>query len=172
MIVFRDDDISKDTDLKQFRVIHEMFLKHNVTHVIAVIAKDIEKHVELIRYIRTTPNFEVQLHCYDHIDLTKNHDVARYHLRAGKKILERIFNGRVTIWYPAWNKVDDYLIEIANELLLIPKPEKISLSNFISLTNHSNFSNISETINFHYWADECKDLDLALQRYNKIRNNK
>lgn len=171
-VVFRDDDIGfahtahkgeivMDYDFitKKFIDIDQLFIKYGVKHTIAVIAKDIDKATELVEYIKDHPHIDVQLHCWTHDDFTELTQTEIFdQLKKGKQILKEAFGKDVKIFYPPYNKVNDLVVRTAETLGLKTSFLKMSLQNY--LNGYTN-----DVINFHYWADECKDLENALKKY-------
>ena len=157
-LVFRDDDVSKDTDLKRFKEIHEFFNKYEVTHTIALICKDIEQNKALVKYIKSQKNIDIQIHCWEHKNLTENLQTLSGELQKCLQIIRTIFGKQPTILYPPWNKTSFSVNNIARSLRLTVSAEKISLSQYLKGVK-------GEVINFHSWADECVDLEPALKKY-------
>lgn len=145
-MIFRDDDISYRTKLENFKKVHELFEQCNVVHTIALMAKDIEKAPDLIAFINSK-NIDVQLHCWDHIDLTLNHDRVKEHLQQGIDCIKKQFNKTPTILYPPWNLTDSTVNSIAQELGLTVCADKISLNQYLRARGDVK----EKVINFHSW---------------------
>lgn len=154
MITFRDDDIGFNNDINEFKAIHEIFNKYKVIHTIAVIAKDIDqpKFSPLVRYIRKQKNIDVQLHCWEHTRVTPKEFSVQLPQAIDK--IQKVF-GRPMVFYPPWNEVAPWMIATCKENNIIINASKISLSQYLRGVR-------GETINFHYWSDECKDLEAAI----------
>lgn len=167
-MIFRDDDISCFTNLDDFKRVHDLFNKYETLHTIALIAKDIERHPSLIDYIKSQSNIDVQLHCWDHIDLTECHIITvKASLEHGIQKMEEIFNKIPTILYPPWNRSDERLEEACKEQKLEVSHKKISLPQYIKFNGDVSES----TINFHYWAaQEVMYLEAALIIYNQRKH--
>lgn len=162
-MIFRDDDISCFTNLEDFKRVHDLFIKYETVHTIAVIAKDIEKHPELVNYIKIYQEnglIDVQLHCWDHVDLTKGNESAiMIDLENASFKLREVLGIMPEILFPPWNKHDDRLDRIADSLCLKVSSKKISLSQYIKAGGDVD----CETINFHYWSpQEVMFLETAL----------
>ncbi len=131
-------------------------------HVIAVIARDMNQAPELVNYVRNNPNIEVQLHCWEHIDYTVQHDKIPEHLKLSVKELEKHLGVRPTIWYPPWNKTDEKMEHHAANMGMTVSTQTGHLAQYIRKQTEM------ETISLHYWADEdCMLLETALQIYTK-----
>lgn len=159
MIIFRDDDISVDTDLKKFKAVHELFNKYNVLHTVALICKDIEQNKPLLKYLKSQKNIDVQVHAWEHFNFQEN--LARLHteLPQAVEIVTRHFK-KPTILYPPWNKSSIGVEKIAWNNGLKVMADKISLSQYLRGVK-------GNVINMHYWSSECSDLEAALIKYTK-----
>lgn len=165
-MIFRDDDISVHTDLAVLKPVHDIFKKYLVMHTVAIIAKDIDMNTELIMYLKKE-NFDVQLHCFEHYNFTEvpleklDTDLLRsinMFKRCGLDVPKTL--------YPPWNLTnqsvnvmawDKHRLEVSNK--------KCSLSYYVA---HNGNIDV-DVVNFHYWDDECKDLDEALRIYTSKR---
>lgn len=167
-MIFRDDDPSYLTtgdSFEQFKQVQDTFDRYNLTHTIALIAKNIELNPALIDYINSK-NIDVQLHCWDHMDMTTVEVILYDQLYKGVEAIKKYFKNPPTKLYPPWNKVDDKVRSIAKELGLDCDEEKLSLPQYIRVKGH-----VSEhTVNFHYWAyDDRFLIDTALEIYKNRR---
>lgn len=150
-MIFRDDDISCFTNVDDFKRVHELFNKYNVTHTIAVIAKDIDKNSELIEYILSQSNINVQLHCWDHVDMTQLNEIElQWAFSKGVSCLKTWLKKNPTILYPPWNKHSTPMDEKAKMFDMTVSSKKISLAQYIKFGGDVG----EETINFHYWAPQ------------------
>src|ERR1700754_4228100 len=113
-MIWRDDDISYMTDLAKFARVQDLFDKYKVKHTIAVIAQDIYQNPDLIAFIKSH-DIDVQLHCYEHIDMTSDPELVS-NLEMGAILIERWFGKRPTTLFPPWNKADESVKMVA-ELL-------------------------------------------------------
>ena len=68
-MTWRDDDISAQTKVRELLLADDILQAAGLRHTVAVIAKDIEDHRELIDAIRER-RMDVQVHCWTHDDLT------------------------------------------------------------------------------------------------------
>lgn len=163
--IFRDDDIDVETKLDRFIKIHEIFNKYEITHTIAVITNNIEKRPDLINYIKSQNNIDIQLHCGRHIDHTIDLVDSENSLKQGITDIERIFNKTPTIFYPPWNRSNSKVEELCENLGLTVSNNKVSLSQFCN-------GIFKPVVNFHFWADECVDLERAiLIELTLLKNN-
>lgn len=137
------------TDLRKFKAVHDIFNDYNVTHTIAVICNKVGKNGDLIDYINAHNNFDIQIHCWDHIPMTENENLTDDLVNCVYKI-ESVFGKKPTTVYPPWNLSNQKVIDIANGLGLIVSAEKISLSAYIRTLGHVK----ERVVNFHYWAEQ------------------
>jgi peptidoglycan/xylan/chitin deacetylase (PgdA/CDA1 family) len=158
-MIFRDDDVSKDTDLKRFKAIHDLFNKYGVLHTVALICKDVEQNKPLLKFLKSQKNIDVQVHAWEHFnfqtDLSKLHE----QLPLAVELVTKHFN-KPTVLYPPWNKSSIGVERIAWDNGLKVMADKISLSQYLRGVK-------GNVINFHFWADECDDLEAALKKYTK-----
>lgn len=162
-IIFRNDDVGYLTKLDDFTFVQDMFNRRKIKHTLALIAKDIEKNPRLIDYILAN-DIDVQLHCYEHIDLTTDHTKVEDQLRSGIHQIEINFGKRPTILYPTWNKTDAFVDRVAEDLGLRVSATKLSLSQYVRVNGDVK----EDTINFHYWAySDLMFLEIALKIYNE-----
>src|SRR5665213_576524 len=131
-IQWRNDDIQKDTDLKRFKEIHTLFNTYGVQHTIAIIAKDFELNKPLVKYIKSQKNISVQLHCWEHYDLTTDRERFSIDLPLAIKKVVDIFGKRPTILFPPWNRTSVGINGIASFNGLKVSSHKISLTNYLN----------------------------------------
>lgn len=172
-VTFRDDDVlyypgvgnEVGTNyVEKFFKTHELFEKYKVKHVVAILASGICNNRELVTYIKAHPLIDIQLHGWEHIDYTQNHDKAERHFAESIDLIKSTFSKSPTVWYPPWNKTDDFLKNICKKLGMEVSYIKVSTNNFVTYPENN------VTINFHYWAkcdtdylEEC--LKIYKERY-------
>ena len=165
-MIFRDDDIHFETDLRRFKHIDSLFIEYGIEHHIAVICHRMGLHTELIDYIHKHPHIIPQIHGWEHIDYTVNHNLIREHLTLCIKQMQYLGFAKPTIFFPPWNRTDDVINFVAGELGLIVLHEKNTLTDFIQ----GNPLVPGDIINFHYWADmdsQMLEPALRIERENR-----
>lgn len=165
-MIFRDDDISYLTKLEDFKRVHSLFEKYNVMHTVAVIAKDLDKNPELVEYLKSNKLIDVQLHCWEHYDMSiTDKDTLYKDISEGIRTIIDILGVEITTLYPPWNKSSEILEDVAvGELGLTVSNKKITLSAYIRCAGQVE----EDVINFHYWADsECIFIEPALKIYSQ-----
>ena len=182
-IIFRDDDINFLTDLDQFKRVDSLFKLYKVDHTIAVIAKDIDKNQDLVKYIKENPHIKVQLHAWQHVDFTKmDESKLTEHFTMGINKLTEVFGIKPTTWYPPWNRTNSFVNSVAIKCNLIPSWKQTSLMYYVQRNSvvydiKNKVQNAHRldfgVINFHYWADsDMMFLDPALENYANSRSHR
>lgn len=165
-MIFRDDDISHKTDLTRFKQVHEMFAGKKAVHTIAIICKDLELNQPLIDYINECGDFEIAIHCWEHVDLTtlSHQEIGIHFFKAINCIYSnfKVIKKPITL-FPPWNISNEKIERYAKDWCMVVSNEKISLSQYIKGIK-------ADVVNFHHWSDEIKDLPKAIEIYES-RNN-
>lgn len=166
-LVWRDDDIGFETDIDTLMLVDDFFQLHRVTHTIAVMVDKLHKRPDLVEFIRAR-GMDVQLHCWDHIDLSKEpREQLHDHLSVAVEEVNALFGKRPTVLYPPWNRSSDLVREVAAAVGMVVHDQKISLEAYIRTGGGVK----EHTINFHYWATQERDLiPQALEIYRRRRN--
>lgn len=147
---------SNEESLKRFIAVDELFIKYNKVHTIAVIADEIEKAEGLVEYINAHPHIDLQLHGWQHILYTENHNIADNHFKWGIEKLQNIFGKTPTVFYPPWNASDSFIEETANKHGMEVSFKHITLEAYIMGAK-------GDVINFHYLYDSPLIIEKALQ---------
>lgn len=164
-LIWRDDDISAQTNVWELLLADDVLRAAGLRHTVAVIAKDIEDHVELIDAIRER-RMDVQLHCWTHDDLTIDRESLR-NLASGVETIEQVFGQRPTVLYPPWNRADGMVYEVAESLGLRVSNQKVSLQKYIKVGGDV----AEDVVNFHYWSEEERALLLeAIDVFRRRRH--
>lgn len=162
-LIWRDDDISVDTNLEQLIRVDDILRVAGLTHTIAVIAEGFQTSTVLVDAI-VRRGMDVQLHCWRHDDLTTTPDLLKQ-LADGADMITRVFGQRPTVLYPPWNRSDERVEQAAASLGLRVSTEKVSLQQYIRVKGDV----AEDVINFHYWsAEERRLLPDAVQVYQRI----
>lgn len=149
-IVFRNDDLSRFTDLNQFRQVHELFIRYKTMHTVAVICRDLDQHTELIDYINNNRELiDIQFHCADHVDFTLNIPILNEQFEYGKTMLKKVFGVMPTVYYPTWNKVNAHTMDIAQRHGLETSYLKVSMEYYLKHLG----SVMYPVVNFHSWHE-------------------
>ena len=162
-MIWRDDDISRTTHLAHLLQVDDQFQLTGQTHTIACIMRDMLLRPDLITAIKGR-RMEPQLHCWTHDDLTTDTQSLRA-LPMAVQAMEDLFGVRPTVLYPPWNRSNERVEAMAEELGLTVACEKLSLQAYLRAGGY-----VQETVvNFHYWdAEESRLIGEALRVHTEI----
>jgi peptidoglycan/xylan/chitin deacetylase (PgdA/CDA1 family) len=65
-IIYREDDVSKLTDVSVLKYVHEQFLNNHLTHTVSFLCDGLEQNIPLIDYINKTHNWNLAIHGWNH----------------------------------------------------------------------------------------------------------
>jgi hypothetical protein len=164
-VKYRDDDISRDTDLNLFKKFHEVYKKHNEIHTIAVVARDLWKNRELTWYLEIEPLLDIQYHGLDHVDYSKmSIEQCRQELLEGVEYLESKLHRPIRVFYPPWNIEDKMVREVCAEMGLEYNNSRIEARDYLK-------GGMGERVNLHYWQDQ-EIIDEILSKDDKSNARK
>ena len=142
-MIYRDDDVSKYTDLTTIMKIHELFVLYNKVHTVTLLMEDLWESKGIWYWLMTAPNIDIALHGWGHSDYSKmTYDEIRENLLKCVIYWEsNIVRGgwkykKLTTFYPPWNKVSDDLRRVCEVCDL-----KIN-----------DCVDASKVYNFHWWT--------------------
>lgn len=146
-MTWRDDDISVLTNVVDFKKVHEIFNEYKQIHTIAILTKDLHKNTELVNYINSQDDIDIQVHAHEHIDFVfASNDEVRNQLNTCALTIEALFNVTPTVFYPPFNSCDERVIRIAKECGLKTSYEKVSPVYYMK----HNGNVMHDVVNFHY----------------------
>lgn len=165
-LIFRDDCISKETELAILKHVHEQFLNHHRTHTLSLICNGLERNIPLIDYINSTTNWNLCIHGWDYVNysLLSKTQIADDLDKCILKI-EELFGTVPETWYLPWN---GWTKESGFDL--VPRVADIAIYHGVDvdidcdhishavevLESHRNL--VTNTVYFHSW--ERADLEL------------
>jgi peptidoglycan/xylan/chitin deacetylase (PgdA/CDA1 family) len=156
-IIWRDDDIGKRTKVDVLGAVNDIFQRYGTPHTIAIMAAGLDERPDLVDLI-VERGMIVQLHCWDHEDLTRPEH--RADLPRALDMAERLFGKRPTVLYPPWNRTDAELDAFAARLGLTVSTVKLSLEQYIRARGDVD----EDVVNFHHWhVPEAVLLEQALR---------
>lgn len=156
MIIFRDDDAPVH-GMTHFITVHEMLREAGVVHTVSIICRNLSRYTEFVNYVNSDPEyFDPQFHCLDHIDHTQNHDIVRDQFEQGVKEFKDSFGFTPSVWYPTWNKTDNFCEVEAAALGMKTNAKKYSFGQF--LRKSVAVKDSGGVLNFHHWAKEERDV--------------
>ena len=154
--IIREDDFDPRYPASVVQKTHEMFLQKNLIHTLAVQVKrhsGVGHTQELINYINSTSNWDIQLHGWDHERYSdwEFNDIVR-DLYAAIGYCQHKFNHTPTVLYPPWNCESDVLKRACDYVGLLfnnncayimsytNSPEKYQDKNVVYFHNWDNFN--------------------------------
>lgn len=162
-MIFRDDDINKYTDIGTFLKVHSLFEKYKKLHTVAVEMEGLWENKELWYILVTTPNIQIGLHGWTHLDyskmpyneicdsISKSLNYWKSHIIEGYGSGVYQGNKIIRTFYPPWNRVSEDL-------------KRACAACELSLDSRTS----DGVYNFHYWAciEEryMKDLEQMLSK--------
>jgi peptidoglycan/xylan/chitin deacetylase (PgdA/CDA1 family) len=162
--LYRDDDISKFTDLTAFIKINNLFVKYGKIHTCIVEMKDLWDSRGIFHLLNTLPNIEIGLHCWEHIDYSQfnkemkdkfNIEVADEYEAIVKNIKQCLdyWNAScirgyghtriIRTFYPPWNRISANLEKAVRDCGL-------NLDYRLGKTLNNPVSN-DDVLSFHWW---------------------
>ena len=171
-IIVRHDDFDFRLKTEEYIAIHEKFIKRNLIETAVVqYTKDGRERVydkELIEYMNTAPNWDIQLHgwAHDEYDKLTQSEIADA-LQNSLNMSMKLFNKYPTVWYPPWNRRNEDMEIVAEAFGLTISNESYDISKFIRESRAGVYKGTS--IYFHGWkADEMACLDEALNCVEEV----
>lgn len=168
-LIYREDDISKDTTLEAIRFTHTQFINSHKDHTIAIICEGLESNKELIKYVNSTKNWNFAIHGWTHDNYCLM-PKARIEDELDKCILliEKLFGEVPEKWYLPWNgfvhgkgfDLVPYVADIALYHGVDVDNDCDHISHFVETLEHGK-NPVSDTAYFHGWDTE--DLKLLPQ---------
>ena len=122
--MYRNDDFAFNVDLPYLKEVHGWFEKAKVNHTIAM--QGITENRGLIDYIKSTPYWDVQIHCWQH---DPYRDMDKEHIYENLKTMvdfgEKELGQRPTRIFPPWGRTGSgpLLEEAAKKLDLVVEPD-------------------------------------------------
>lgn len=174
-LIIRQDDFDFRLTPEVYITNHEKFIEAGATET-AVIqythdGREAIYSPKLIEYMKTAPNWDIQLHGWCHDDYSKLPKWRMYDdiQKARLKAVE-LFGKEPTIWFPPWNVYSDDMKEIADLQSLTIDNESNDISKFIREMKAGSFK--GHSVYFHLWShSEAKQIDEMIQ-YAKIYADK
>jgi len=150
--IIREDDFDPRYSFATVKNTHELFLQKNLIHTLAIQAKRHEGvgHTqEVIDYINSTSNWDIQLHGWDHDRYSdwKYNDIVR-DLFAGIGYCQQMFKRVPTVFYPPWNCESNVLKQACQYVGL---QFNNNCAYIMSYTNTPESYQDKNVIYFHNW---------------------
>jgi hypothetical protein len=150
--LYRDDDVSKFTDISLFMKVHSLFGKYQKLHTVAVEMEDLWENKVIWYILVTQKNIKVDLHGWKHKDysilsyqeivddIRRSLDYWYMNIERGYGIDAIGKDKKITTFFPPWNRVSDNL-------------KKACIDTGLTLDSRIG----GDVYNFHWWAcvDDC-----------------
>ena len=161
MVIVRSDDFDFRMDTSDYISVHEEFLKRNLIETVGLQFAQFDRlgnfRPELIEYMKNTPNYDLQIHGWQHdkySEMEYTHIVRD--LAAAKYMCYSLFGKVPTVWYPPWNCYSDKMKEAADNLSMTIDNESYDIAKFIREVKAGSFT--GHSFYFHAWQKPEKDL--------------
>lgn len=160
-MLWRDDDVSKYTDLTTLFKIQELFDKYNRIHTVTLIMDELWESRGVWEWLMTTQNIDIALHGFMHCDYsTMSYVWVESHIQGSLEYWEE--NSKrggykfrpLKVFYPPWNKVSDDVYKICSKYGL----------------EVNTCVDESKVYNFHWW--ECVKKQGLDKLENRLKNDK
>ena len=121
-MIYRDDDISKYSDLTTLFKIQDLFDKYNKIHTVTILMEDLWESRGVWEWLTTTPNLDIALHGWTHVDYSVMYDIdIKNHIQGSLDYwnsnlarLDKVIP--IKVMYPPWNKSSDILVSECKKL--------------------------------------------------------
>jgi peptidoglycan/xylan/chitin deacetylase (PgdA/CDA1 family) len=173
-IIIRSDDFDFRLDTKDYIAVHEEFLKRDLIETVNLQFAQFDRlgnfRPELIEYMKNTPNYDFQIHGWQH-DKYSEMELAHVvrDLAAAKYFCWGMFGKLPTIWYPPWNCYSENMKTAADSLGMTIDNESYDIAKFIREVKSGEYT--GHSFYFHAWQKperelltEALDLVLTLQK--------
>ncbi|MCK9370345.1 polysaccharide deacetylase family protein [Candidatus Dojkabacteria bacterium] len=166
-IIIRQDDFDFRLEPKAYIDNHEKFIKAGLIETAVVQythdGNQPKYPMDLINYMRTSPNWDIQLHGWSHDDYSKlPRWIIREHLVRSRDMSVRLFGVEPTIWFPPWNCNSDDMKEVADSFGMTIDNESYDISKFIREVKAGTFE--GHSVYFHLWnRDEAAKIDEMIE---------
>ena len=155
-LTIRHDDYDFRMLPEFYIAVHEHFIANDLTETAVIqFARherllNIEKHKETIEYMNTAPNWDLQIHCWDHDnysemsypEIYKDMSAALFHF-------QQLFNRLPTTWYPPHNVNSEDMMRAATTLGMTINDESIGVKDFVMDAREGIIK--GKSLYFHGW---------------------
>jgi len=137
-MIIRSDDFDFRMPFEHYQEIHQRFIENGLveTAVIQVTQHGRMMNTEvkkpIIEYLRTAPNWDLQLHGWSHdVYSIKTKDEIYRDLAAALYHFDEWFGRKPSVWYPPWNEKTEAMELAAKSLGLIIDNEAVGIKDFV-----------------------------------------
>ena len=172
-MIFRHDDFSRVIPLATVKWVHEEFLKRDLieTACIQVCYGGIPGlHNNVIEYLRSMPDYDIQLHCWDHNQYhTWDAERIIQDLSAAMSYIKETFGNYPTAFYPPWNADSESVTEASAFLGLDLRNKGTYIKHYINAPSAYMDTTV---IYFHSWSKDNLEVLPALLNLFVTQENK
>lgn len=166
-LIVRHDDFDFRLEPEDYIDNHERFIEAGVDET-AVVQYTHDGRVPnynpfLINYMNTAPNWDIQLHGWEHAEYDKLSPLeVRKHLEKSIEMSEKLFGVKPKVWYPPWNRRTEIMGDIARSFGIKIDNESNDISKFIREKEAGIFN--GHSVYFHLWnRHEAEKIDRMLE---------
>lgn len=173
-IISRHDDFDFRMEPQEYIAIHEQFIKADLVETavlqFAQFGNVADIPEELIKYMTTTPNWDFQLHGWEHSHYNEMHySFILRDMAAAIHFCEKHFKKTPTIWFPPWNCLSIEMEKVAERLNLKIDNESYDIQKFIREVRGGTYS--GHSFYFHGWKKKERDaLPEAIELVKWLKN--
>jgi peptidoglycan/xylan/chitin deacetylase (PgdA/CDA1 family) len=173
-ITIRQDDFDFRLEPKQYIDNHEKFIRAGLTETAVVQythdGREPNYHPELIKYMNEAPNWDIQLHGWEHAEYDKmSPDDILSHLQKSVDKAQELFGKKPTIWFTPWNRRNEIMEDVARSFGITISNESNDISKFIREMKDGTFN--GTTLYYHLWnRDEAVQIDEMIEYAKKYES--
>ena len=158
-LIIRNDDFDFRMLPEFYIAVHEYFIANDLieTAVIQITQHgrmpNYEAKKEIIEYMNTAPNWDLQIHCWAHDRYQEmSHNEIIRDMSAALFHFQRLFNRLPTTWFPPHNAISEEMETAARELGLVINNESCGIKDFVKLAKEGVVE--TNSLYFHGWRNE------------------
>ena len=153
-LIIRQDDFDFRLPPEKYIENHKKFIEAGLTET-AVLqlcqnGNLAEFHPDIIEYLKTAPNWDIQLHGWSHDNYSEmKFQFVLRDISAAMYWVEGLLGKKPTIWFPPWNQTSVEMKEVAKILELEINNESNDIEKFIREVKDGSFKGGS--VYYHLW---------------------
>jgi len=165
-LIIRHDDFDFRLAPVLYEEIHKWFISRGLTETAVIQLTqngNIPTYPEyLLRYIRSSPNWDIQLHGWEHANYGKmTYNEIYKDLAASHYMIRKLFGREPTIWFPPWNSRNEDMETEARQFGVTINNKTYDIGKFIREMKENTYT--GHSFYFHGWNhNEMDQLNEAL----------
>ena len=166
-VTVRHDDYDFRMNPQDYIDNHEKFIKAGIVET-AVVQYTHDGNIpnysdRLINYMKTAPNWDIQLHGWSHEEYDKlPPEEIMKHLDQSIAKADELFGIKPTVWYTPWNRRNEIMEDVARSRGLTINNESYDIAKFIREVRAGEYK--GHSVYFHLWnKDEREKIDEMLE---------